>query len=307
NCIDITVAPGKEAGKDARISLSPPTGYFQITGRITTTDIRKKHRYSLQRLAGKPVIKVSGKVWAKAGPVRYYRTVEDPTAFFGAVLKETFAAEGITIAGPVIRRRILNDRGKAPKGFRPVVVHTTPLLRAATVANKRSQGLYAGCIFKALAAYGGGPRGSKWPLRQGSWNAGREAVGRFNAKARLPDDGCVFDDGSGLSRKNRLTATYITELLRMMHKVHGKRWLDTLSVAGRDGTLRNRMRNTEAEGRVFGKTGYIAGVSAIAGYARSRSGGADNPLVFAIFMNRTKSLWQARKAQDAVCKALAEY
>ncbi|MDP6381234.1 MAG: D-alanyl-D-alanine carboxypeptidase/D-alanyl-D-alanine-endopeptidase, partial [Phycisphaerae bacterium] len=304
NCIDVTAAPGERAGDAARISISPLTKFFHVSGRVITTANRKEHRYSLERLAGEPAIFVSGKIWLKAQPVSYFRTVADPTAFFGAVLKETFAKEGVRIDGPVARIRLLGETGKPPNSFRPVVVHTSNLMQTVAVTNKRSQGLYAECILKAMAAYATGKEGAEWPQTQGNWNAGRDALEAFSAKERLAVEGCVFDDGSGLSRQNRLTANYVTELLRMMYRRHGLRWRDTLSIAGVDGTLRGRMRGTAAEGQVFAKTGYVRGVSTIAGYARTRSG---RVLAFAILMNRTNSLWRARRAQDAACTALAEH
>jgi D-alanyl-D-alanine carboxypeptidase/D-alanyl-D-alanine-endopeptidase (penicillin-binding protein 4) len=116
----------------------------------------------------------------------------------------------------------------------------------------------------------------------------------------LPREGCVLDDGSGLSRENRLTAMAVTELLGLMDARHGEPWEETLAVAGRDGSLRRRMRGSVAEGRVFAKTGYIRGVSCLSGYVRARSG---RRLAFSILMNGVPwgELWKARLAQDKVC------
>ena len=97
----------------------------------------------------------------------------------------------------------------------------------------------------------------------------------------------------------------VTELLRVMYEQHGEAFARTLAVTGRDGSLRSRMRNTAAEGRVFAKTGYVAGVSALSGYVRTRSG---RWLAFSILINDVPwgHVWRARLAQDKVCIRLVE-
>ncbi|HUX02122.1 MAG TPA: D-alanyl-D-alanine carboxypeptidase, partial [Phycisphaerae bacterium] len=131
----------------------------------------------------------------------------------------------------------------------------------------------------------------------------------------IPAEGLVLDDGSGLSKENRLTALAVTELLSVMFERHGpgappqdaaQGFVGTLAVAGRDGSLRSRMRNTAAEGNVYGKTGYVAGVSALSGYVRTRSGGW---IAFSVLINDVPwgQLWRAKLAQDKVCIRLVDY
>ena len=62
---------------------------------------------------------------------------------------------------------------------------------------------------------------------------------------------------------------------------------DSLAVKGRKGTLDDRLRGTAAEGRVFAKTGWIAGVSALSGYAVPE--GAP-PVVFSILIEYPSAL-----------------
>jgi D-alanyl-D-alanine carboxypeptidase/D-alanyl-D-alanine-endopeptidase (penicillin-binding protein 4) len=91
-----------------------------------------------------------------------------------------------------------------------------------------------------------------------------------------------------------------------MAERHGQAFMSTLAVAGRDGSLRNRMRGTAAEGNVYGKTGYVAGVSALSGYVRTKTG---KLLVYSILMNGFPAgeLWKARAAQDKACVRMAEF
>jgi D-alanyl-D-alanine carboxypeptidase/D-alanyl-D-alanine-endopeptidase (penicillin-binding protein 4) len=112
-------------------------------------------------------------------------------------------------------------------------------------------------------------------------------------------------DGSGLSRANRTSPRDVVELLAGM--ASSERTANpmrlSLSVAGRAGTLSNRMRRTDARGRCRAKTGTIYGVSNLAGYCTSRSG---RRTAFAFLMNGI-TVWTAHPLQDRMASALARY
>ena len=310
NCVDVHVAPGPVGGA-ARVWLAPPGAGIGLTGRIRTAASKKAHRFSLQRFVdpdGSMRIHADGACWAEAPERVVHRTLVDPTRVFGGALAHTLRAEGVRVAGPVVRAELTTPRGAARRGFRCDVVHTSCLAATAAVTNTRSQGLYAECLFKLLGAYGQTPKvATPHPPRQGSWASGRQELERWLAEAGIPAAGCVFDDGSGLSKKNRLTVFTLARVLARMDRLYGARFRETLAVAGDPrGTLRRRMRNTAAEGRIRAKTGYVAGASALSGYAETDSG---HRLAFAILMNgfRRGHLWKARLAQDKMCIRLVQY
>jgi D-alanyl-D-alanine carboxypeptidase/D-alanyl-D-alanine-endopeptidase (penicillin-binding protein 4) len=91
-------------------------------------------------------------------------------------------------------------------------------------------------------------------------------------------------DGSGLSRYNYVTAGTLTKILEHLYRDerHRHPFVATLPVAGKDGTLANRMRKTRAEGNAAAKTGTIANVRSLSGYVTTRDG---EPLAFAILAN----------------------
>ena len=94
----------------------------------------------------------------------------------------------------------------------------------------------------------------------------------------------VQADGSGLSRYDFVTAEMIVTLLERMHKDprHRDAFVATLPIAGKDGTISTRMRNTRAEANAVAKTGSISNVRALSGYVRTRDG---ETLVFSILAN----------------------
>lgn len=111
-------------------------------------------------------------------------------------------------------------------------------------------------------------------------------------------------DGSGLERGDRLTADFIVTLL--VYAQRRSSWGDdferALPIAGVDGTLRNRMVGTPAQGRVRAKTGTLTGVSALSGYADTLRG---ERLVFSMLMNGLACDTQrVRRLQGMICVAL---
>ena len=100
----------------------------------------------------------------------------------------------------------------------------------------------------------------------------------------MPDDGYVMYDGSGLSRYNYVTARTLTTILTRLYNDprHRTPFTATLPIAGTDGTIRSRMKESRAAANVVAKTGSIANVRALSGYLRSRDG---EPLVFSIVAN----------------------
>jgi D-alanyl-D-alanine carboxypeptidase/D-alanyl-D-alanine-endopeptidase (penicillin-binding protein 4) len=309
NCVDVRITPG-QVGEPAAVRLEPAAGYAPIDGIIMTVADRKSHGFSIERLVVPDApaamrLKVSGRFYVKAPEALEYRTVVNPTLFFGAALTETLRAEGIEVAGPLVREKMTDATGAARPDFTCDLVHTSRIDATAAVANQRSQGMFAECLLKILGAYGSNPKPQGLvPPTQGSWVTGSQEACRWLVERGIPGGGCVIDDGSGLSKQNRLTALCLSELLRLMYERHGEAFLQTLAEPGSEGTLAKRMRNTPAEGRVFAKTGYVSGVSALAGYVRAKSG---KIIVFSILMNNVHELWKAREVQDKVCLRLVEY
>jgi D-alanyl-D-alanine carboxypeptidase/D-alanyl-D-alanine-endopeptidase (penicillin-binding protein 4) len=121
----------------------------------------------------------------------------------------------------------------------------------------------------------------------------------------LPLTGCVFADGSGLSRQNRLTPRFQVALLQFMRAESewAGAFVNTLPVAAVDGTLRKRMNGTCAAGCVRAKTGFLTGVSTLSGYV-DRNG---HVICFSIMMNGFEgSADPMRQVQNRVCAVLAE-
>jgi PBP4 family serine-type D-alanyl-D-alanine carboxypeptidase len=95
--------------------------------------------------------------------------------------------------------------------------------------------------------------------------------------------GISINDGSGLSRNNLLSAKTLLDILIAANKSNMRVEFDsTLSIAGVDGTLKRRMKNTAAEANLIAKTGTLRNASALAGYCTTLDG---ERLAFAFIFN----------------------
>jgi D-alanyl-D-alanine carboxypeptidase/D-alanyl-D-alanine-endopeptidase (penicillin-binding protein 4) len=111
-------------------------------------------------------------------------------------------------------------------------------------------------------------------------------------------------DGSGLSTLDRVTARSLVQLLAYAHRAPWSRQFhETLPVAGREETLRLRMRGTPAQGNLHAKTGTTNDVVALSGYVAARTG---EVLAFA-FLYNGKDRWNARATIDAMGVTLADF
>ncbi|MGQ9798767.1 MAG: D-alanyl-D-alanine carboxypeptidase/D-alanyl-D-alanine endopeptidase [Ignavibacterium sp.] len=114
-------------------------------------------------------------------------------------------------------------------------------------------------------------------------------------------------DGSGVSHYNVVNAELLSGLLKYFYKKYPDKFrtlYDSFPIAGIDGTLENRMKNSKAFNNVHAKTGTLTGVSCISGYVTTRK---NHTLAFSIMMqNFVGSAKRVRDYQDKILEMLAE-
>jgi D-alanyl-D-alanine carboxypeptidase/D-alanyl-D-alanine-endopeptidase (penicillin-binding protein 4) len=156
-----------------------------------------------------------------------------------------------------------------------------------------SNNFFAEMLLKDLGAYFGSA---------GTTKAGTVVVRRF---ARGLGSGVRAVDGSGLTRGNRVSPAQIAHLLAAMRKTAvADEFASSLPIAGKEGTVAQRMRGTAAAGRCNTKTGTITGVSALSGYCFNADG---KVMAFSILNNRVSNLYEAHRQQDRMAALIARY
>lgn len=297
NCIDVTVWPAAEPGQPALWNVAPPTTIVKIVnqcksgGRGNAVIARPDFTFEY---------KLNGNC-SRRGTLQSV-PVPDPGEFFASALQHALRANGVTVQGRIRRERVRTADGHVPADCDVVATQVTPLPIVTSRIGKNSQNLFAECLLKRL--------GYEWSKRQGqarpvgSWETGRSAVEAFLARAGASTEGLVISDASGLSRANRASAADFVRVLAYMHRRPGwEAFYDSLSVGGRDGSLRKRM--TDISGSVHAKTGYVRGVRTLSGYVETRGG---RLLCFSVLFNGIRGRTAPyNKIHDDVCRLLAAW
>ncbi|MEK7467733.1 MAG: D-alanyl-D-alanine carboxypeptidase/D-alanyl-D-alanine-endopeptidase [Planctomycetota bacterium] len=288
DCVEVTVSPGKAAGDPAIVKMSPDTAHVKIDNRCGTTADKSQHSVVIWRKPGSSTISVKGLFLSGAAPMTDSVTIDDPARFFGAVLLETLARNGLEVKEAPITLR--NEPFIPAFGDGQPLVHATPLRDALRVMLQRSQNFYAEQILRAA-----GPRGATV----------KECILEARKSLALVGIGAeelAWLDGSGLSKGNRASAAAVTKLLAGASKrPWGAVFRECLAAPGGDGTLSKRLPGLE--GAVRAKTGTIAGVSNLAGYVETKGGRA----AFAVLCSQLKEgTPPATRLQDEIVRLLAK-
>lgn len=292
NCVKASVSP-TEPGKKAKVLLVPGNTYMKVKNDTVTGG---KNGLVASRLEDSDTLVVRGGV-SKPGILEKV-TVRDPGLYFGSVVRTILATNGIKVGGNVVREKIRLEGGRLPKECHIVHIHRSPLANALRRCGKDSRGMFAEALLKTLGAIDG---------EVGSWDSGRSMVHTFLRKVGAPANQITIDDGSGLSRYNRLSANAATLILQFIYK-SGRPAFDllreSLATPGTEGTLKKRLRDPSTRDRVFAKTGYINNVWTLAGYVKTEE---EKWLAFAIFYNADSSMPSPKSKMDDALKLLVKW
>lgn len=294
NCVDITLDPSKSVGSPVLATVQPETSLVKIVNKCRSGGngepiLHHAHDTLEYRISGR-----CNKRW-QFGSVSF----PDPGLLFADSLRTTLKSRGIAIGGTIRRERQRLEDGTIPASLVVVGRRTTPLTDVLRRAGKNSQNLFAECLLKRSGYEWAKRRGVADP--QGSWKLGQQAVKALVTRAGIDVRGLVIADGSGLSRENTCTARQLVQLLAWTHRQpFASLLIDNLSVAGVDGSLRNRLK--DIPGRVYAKTGTMRGVRALVGYV---NGGNGPRYAFAVIFNKYKGpSTPYKEIQDRFCRIL---
>jgi D-alanyl-D-alanine carboxypeptidase/D-alanyl-D-alanine-endopeptidase (penicillin-binding protein 4) len=284
NCIEIIA---ETIGGKVDLTLDPQTAYVKIINKCTPA-AKPPDTVWGARDVNSNVITVLGSCHKQCQPVRV--TIDRPPAFLGFLLAEEMRRSGIAITGRLVEREVT-----PAEQFKTVAIYRSSIWDVFERCNKDSLGLAAEALMKTVAA-------SKQPnSKGGSWPAGQQAMSQYLLSLGIPSDQFVIDDGSGLSEKNRLSANAISAVLLDLYKrPDWQRYKQTLAVGGIDGTAGKWFNEPKYKGKVFAKTGYIAGVKSFSGVCSTDTG----ERIFSIITNNANG--QTRDAINDIVKAIID-
>ena len=281
NTVALTLTPGDQPGSPVQASESPATPDFLVENDVVTSAPDVKSDLTLTREPGSSLVVVKGTMPAKSPPRKLVLAVEEPAQHAAAVLKRLLEDRGVHVDG-IARAR--HEAAKTQGDPTVLAEHVSvPLGDAVKLINKISQNLHTEMLLRTVARQSG-----MWATDDDLMKAPQD----FYASAGISPDDVVQSDASGLSRHDLVTPRAIVALLQFAQK---QPWFETyfnsLPVAGVDGTLEDRMKNTPAAGHIHAKTGSVEHVRTLSGFADTPSG---RRLIFSFLSNN-----QAGKNHEA--------
>jgi len=306
NCIDFRLE-GASEGMPAVLSWEPMmTSYVTARNESITIDADGSIDEDYFRVQGTNDFVLRSSVPEGRVEVESL-SVSNPTAFFVHVLREVLLAEGIAVRGRSID---IDDLAVKPvrDGQTHLFSHFSPTLAEIVYPlNKRSHNLYAEQVLRAIAA-------DRLPSEtEPAAGSARLAIDRARKQtfgpAGLDTLRLQLVDGSGLARQNLVTSTMTARLLSYMwhhdDEATKEAFLESLPIAGVDGTLSSRMRGMAAEGNARAKTGTLGSVAALSGFVTTAGG---RTLIVSMMANHhTESSRRPRLVQDQVMDILARH
>jgi D-alanyl-D-alanine carboxypeptidase/D-alanyl-D-alanine-endopeptidase (penicillin-binding protein 4) len=298
-------------------SASAPAGYdlLQLDVQAKTVGHGRAHLAFAQTPAtdadGHPRVHVAitGTI-GRGSHTTYQMLVENRTGDAASALRAALRAHGIAVHGDVRVEELGDFIGDAVlAGALPVELarhQSAPLADIIAHVNKWSINWLADRVIMTAAAL----------TRQEAPSmalALDEMYGWLARHPHLAKDDVLVDTGSGLSYHTRITPHELVSVLRSAagfapdsDQATAHAWLDSLAIAGTDGTLGRRFRTTETRGRLHGKTGTLSTVIALSGILELDPA---RPLAFSIVTNGDRPLSKraVRKVHEAIVNLVATY
>ena len=236
-----------------------------------------------------PRVTLSGTMSLKCKPRYIKKLVTHAYQSFYYALSAEMIRRGVAFHGRL-------QLAKTPEGARALFTHfAKPLIQIIAKTNKKSNNLYARHLLLLLGAKHYGAPATEEKGRR----AVREILGRYGL---MKSSRNYLDNGCGLSRKSRITARTLSNILQSANKKYALQWRRVLSIAGIDGTIKKRFRRSVAKGRAWMKTGTLKDAKNIAGYVRSKS---SKRLYSVVILYNGREKWKGSALQNQIINWLA--
>ncbi|MDQ8757631.1 D-alanyl-D-alanine carboxypeptidase/D-alanyl-D-alanine-endopeptidase [Sphingosinicella sp. LHD-64] len=301
NELVMRVTPGV-AGERPTLDMLP---WYEVEN-LATTVAEGGADLQFRRMPNRRTLRLTGTIAAGAEPEIVRMGIDDPAHFAAWRLRTLLEARGVRVTGDTeVRHRPFSRDAddpahrsgppmpRPPEPAALARLTPPPLTEDLTRINKESQNLHSELMIRRLGLVTG----------SGSIEDGVAAIAAMMERAGVPRTAWDLSDGSGMSTYNRASPRAVNALLRWAAtQPWGAAWLATFPVAGVDGTLARRFRDTPLQGRLFAKTGTLNATNALSGYMIARSG---RTLTFSFYANDVPGDVSATEFMDRALNLIA--
>jgi D-alanyl-D-alanine carboxypeptidase/D-alanyl-D-alanine-endopeptidase (penicillin-binding protein 4) len=226
---------------------------------------------------------ITGSYPRSCGPQSWNLGVLDHPNYVYGVFRQLWEELGGSISGGP------GDGRVPPAALTLGTIESPPLSELIRDINKFSNNVMARQLYLSLG--------------DGSSAGANAAVRAWLSRKSLSFPELVLDNGSGLSRSERLSATGLSALLNSAwQSPFMPEFVASLPITGMDGTMKKRLRENGALGQSHIKTGTLEGVKTMAGYVRDRKG----KWLIVVFLINHPNAGAGQGAQDALLSWLSE-
>lgn len=311
NEINISVMPSAKPGEAASVLLKPDTAYVRVENDTETAPRTEPATIGITRGLSDNNVRVWGDFPAGSRGLTARLSVHQPALWAATLFQEALKRRGIEVVGKArmidAREKAEGARARPERDVELAFVTSRTLNQIVRLTNKESINLYAELILRTLGKERGGSIPAPDPKKartRGDDEAGAAVIRQWLESHGVAVDGLALHDGSGLSRLNLVTPEATARLLVQMTRTPSAGlFRDSLPVAGRDGTLRSRLRSVSSS-RIVAKTGTLTYTNSLSGYAMT---GDDELLAFSIICNDETEAESSNRIVDAIAASLANY
>lgn len=246
-----SVAISASSGPSKYVSMDPDIPMLQLLDKTKSSS--KKTNIEMRREGNKII--VSGNLNNSDYDNKViYRNIEDPSVYFGEVLALHLKWRGIKNIGVISRGQADTKKNKL------FDIESRRLNDILVEMNKFSNNYIAEQIIRAIAE-----------KKFGKASAVDKAVGlieEYLESIGMKKNGFEVVNGSGFSRMNKVKPNEMIKFLEFAYKdfVIGPEFINSLCIAGVDGTIRRTHKTAFLTGKMRAKTGTLTGVRSLAGY-----------------------------------------
>lgn len=293
------VAYPSEIGEPVRVEwLSDVADSWQIVNRTVTVPASESGYTWASRDLSRPVVYLDGQRPIGAPADESAVAIANPTNYFSDQL-----TSALRNAGMIVDEVAIAPLATAPDELLSLEeiaqISSPPLSELLPPTNRDSENIYAEALLRHVGYAHQGAEALPFfsPL-----DAGLEGTVDRLATLGIDPFGIRLADGSGLSRQNLVSPEAFVDTLRAMAQhPEAELYRESLAIAGIAGTLRNRLRDTPIEGRLYAKTGGLTGVASVSGYLDPPN---FEPLLVSIILNHSRQSGQTNR--DAIDRILLE-
>ncbi|NJP09626.1 MAG: D-alanyl-D-alanine carboxypeptidase/D-alanyl-D-alanine-endopeptidase [Leptolyngbyaceae cyanobacterium RU_5_1] len=294
NAIALTLFP-QRVGQPLRVQWDDPTDAsdWPLDNQSVTVATNQEEFLEVYRDRTARIIHVEGQLRAGAASEPAAASIPNPGNYLVGKFRNALTAARIAVR----QSTLVKSTPASPGDVELVALDSPPLSELLKETNQESNNIYAEALLKTVGK-------AQNPASLGDATAnGVAAVKAILTPLGVNPNRYSMVDGSGLATRNRASAEALVQTLQAMAIApESQVYRASLPVAGVSGTLKDRFRNTPAQGRLHAKTGTLSVAISLSGYLTPAN---HPPVVFSILTNYSNvSISTVRTAVDEIALVL---